>query len=547
MVYTIPMILPDEQLSKLLTKATAKAYPAIAEVDVPVEPTMEAQFGDYTSTVALKLAKVVGQGPRDVAHNLIAQLGTVAPMLEKADIAGPGFINFTLKPAWIMKQVKGILADKKFGSNTSGKDQRVLVEYISANPTGPMTLGNGRGAFGGDTLANVLALNGWKVWREFYLNDIGNQVNLLAESVIRRYFQQQGIPTDYPEYCYQGEYVADLVKKLNIDKLKLRDMTSLRDRIKGRILETMIKELQRVIAKKLKINFDAWLRESSLHAKKLDVKTLEVLKNHDLLYAKDGATWFRTTAFGDDKDRVVVKADGEKTYFLSDIALHYQRFVQRGFSREVLFLGADHHGYVTRLQAGMAALGYAKRLDVEIVQLVRLMKNGQEVKMSKRAGTYVTLEEVVDEVGLDVARFFFLMHRADTHMDFDLDLAKQKSEKNPVFYVQYAHARISSILKKVGKLPLIPSPEAPHTSELNLVKTLLRFPIIIRDVAQSYETQKLPFYAIDLATKFHEFYTNCRVIDGNKVWTYRLELVKATQMVLQKTLKVMGISAPEKM
>ncbi|MEK7637348.1 MAG: arginine--tRNA ligase [Patescibacteria group bacterium] len=541
------MILPDEQLRKLLRQAIGKAYSAVKDVEIPIEPTAEAQFGDYSSTVALKLAKVVGQGPRDIATNLIAQLGLVASMLEKAEVAGPGFINFTLKPQWIMKQVKGILADTKFGSNLDGKGKKVLVEYISANPTGPMTLGNGRGAFGGDTLANVLAMNGWKVWREFYLNDIGRQVDILAESVIRRYFQQQGIPTDYPAQCYQGEYVSDLARKLKIDKLKLKDMTDIRDRIRGRILETMVKELQRVVAKKLKITFDSWFCESTLYTKQLNIKALEVLKSHDLLYQKDDATWFRTTAYGDDKDRVIIKSDGTNAYIMADVALRYYRFAMRGFDREILFLGADHHGFESRLQAAMSALGYAKQLHIEFLQLVRLMKDGHEVKMSKRAGTYVTLEEVVDEVGLDVARFFFLMHRADTHMDFDLTLAKEKSDKNPVFYVQYAHARISSILKKVGKLPPVPSKSAPHTSELNLVKTLLQFPIIINDVARSYETQKLPFYAIELATKFHEFYTNCRVIDGDKVWLHRLDLVKATQLVLQRALKVMGVTAPEKM
>ncbi len=541
------MILPDEQLRKLLRIAITKAYPAVKDIEIPIEPVTEAQFGDYTSTVALKLAKIVNQNPREIATNLIAQLGLVKSMLEKADVAGPGFINFTVKPQWIMKQVQGILADTKFGSNLDGKNRKVLVEYISANPTGPMTLGNGRGAFSGDTLANVMAMNGWKVWREYYLNDIGNQVNVLAESVIRRYFQQNGIPTEYPEHCYQGEYVSDLAKQMKIDKLKLRDMTSLRDRIKGRVLETMIKELQRVVAKKLKITFDAWFRESTLGAKKLDIKALAVLESHDLLYVKDGATWFRTTAFGDDKDRVLIKTDGEKAYFLSDIALRYYRFAIRKIDHEILFLGADHHGYIGRLNAAMNALGFAKKLDVEIVQMVRLMKDGVEVKMSKRAGTYVTLEEVVDEVGLDVARFFFLMHRASTHMDFDMTLAKEKSEKNPVFYVQYAHARISSMLQRVGKLPRVVSKEPPHTSELNLVKTLLQFPNVICEVASSHETQKLPFYATELATKFHEFYTNCRVIDEQKVWAHRLELVKATQLVLQKTLKVMGISAPEKM
>ncbi|MBI5467294.1 MAG: arginine--tRNA ligase [Candidatus Kerfeldbacteria bacterium] len=541
------MILPEQHLRRLLEKAIAKAYPSIGPVEIPVEPTSEATFGDFTSTVALKIAKQLGQQPRDVATHLVAQLGILAPILEKADIAGPGFINFTLKPAWIMKQVAGILADQHYGENQSGKAQRVVVEFISANPTGPMTLGNGRGAFGGDTLANVLTLNGWKVWREFYLNDIGNQVNILAESVLRRYWQQQGIKTEYPDYCYQGEYVTELAKHLKLHMYKVQNVAVLRDRIKGRVLGMMITAMQRVVQKKLRITFNTWFRESSLYEKKLDVKTLDVLHNHDLLQVKDGATWFRTTAFGDDKDRVLIKSDGEKTYFLSDIALRWNRFVQRKFSREILFLGADHHGYIRRLNAAVAALGFANKLDVQIVQLVRLIKGGQEVKMSKRAGTYVTLEEVVDEVGLDVARFFFLMHSNSTHMDFDLDLAKERSEKNPVYYVQYAFTRLSSIQKKLKGLPIVKSSEAPHTSELNLVKALLKFPGLIEQVGRNIETHKLPFYAQELATRFHEFYTNCRVIDDGKVWQHRLALLQATNTVLKKTLQTIGVSQPETM
>lgn len=530
----------------MLEKAISRAYPDVVGVEVVIEATKDANHGDYASTVALKLAPHVQQPPMEVAKHLVAQLGMV-PMLEKAEVVLPGFINFFVRPEWFQQQVGGILKDTKFGANASGGQKKIMVEFISANPTGPMTLGNGRGAFGGETLSNVLAMNGWKVWREFYVNDTGNQVNILAESVIRRYFQQQGIPTDYPDYCYQGEYVADLAKKLKIEKLKIRDMTALRDRIKRRVLETMITDIQRVVTKKLKITFNSWFRESTLYQKNLDVKSLAVLKSHDLLYDKDGATWFRTTAFGDDKDRVIMKSDGTRAYIMGDLALRYYRFSVRGFDREIIFLGADHHGDESRLQAAMSALGYAKKLDIQFSQMVKLMKDGQEVKMSKRAGTYVTLEEVVDEVGIDVARFFFLMHRATTHMDFDLTLAKEKSDKNPVFYVQYAHARICSILKKTTKLKPKTGQTETHPSETALVKALLEFPPLIAEVGQSCEVQKLPFYAIALATKFHDFYTHCRVIDGDQVWSQRLILVKATKTVLTKTLGVMGVSAPEKM
>ncbi len=546
-MYTSFMTLPDQHLRKLLQRAITKAYPKAGEVEIPIEPTSEPKFGDYTSTVALKIAKQLNEQPRDVAQHLIAQLGNLAPTLEKAEMAGPGFINFTLKASWLMKQVKEILADKKFGRSTIGGEKKVLVEFISANPTGPMTLGNGRGAFAGDTLSNILAMNGWKVWREYYLNDVGNQVNILAESVLRRYWQQQGVATDYPENLYQGDYVGELAKKLKLHMYKVGNVAALREKIKGRVLNLMIAELQRVVTKKLGVKFNTWFRESTLQAKKLDQKVLQLLRNHDLVYEKDKAIWFRTTAFGDDKDRVLIKADGEKTYFLSDIALRYNRFVERGVSREIIFLGADHHGYVPRLTAAMAALGFAHKLEAQIVQLVRLMKDGQEVKMSKRAGTYVALEELVDEVGLDVARFFFLMHSANTHMDFDLTLAKEKSDKNPVYYVQYAHARIASILAKTKKLPVVASPEHPHTSELNLVKSLLYFPRLVEEIGRTYEVHKLSFYAVDLATKFHEFYTNCRVIDQEQVWKHRLDLVITTKRILAQTLGFMGVSAPEKM
>ena len=545
-LYTMDMILPPDRLRTLLDKAVSRAYPDIVFNDITVDPVKDAAFGDYASNMAMRLAPLVKQPPKEVAQHVLAQLGTV-PMLEKASVAGPGFMNFTLKPSWLMQQVNAVMLDKTFGASKTGNGQKIVVEFISANPTGPMTLGNGRGAFAGDTISNVLALSGWKVWREYYLNDVGNQVNILAESVIRRYFQAHGIPTEYPDYCYQGDYVIDLASKVKIDKLKLQDMMTVRDRIKGRILNTMIADLQRTVEKKLKVKFNAWTRESSLYVRKLDEKVMARLRSHDLVYEKDEATWFRTTAFGDDKDRVLIKKDGEKTYFLSDIALRFNRFVQRAIDHELLYLGADHHGYIGRLQAAMAALGFAKKLDVQIVQLVRLLKDGQEVKMSKRAGTYVTLEEVVDEVGLDVARFFFLSHSANSHMDFDLNLAKEKSDKNPVFYVQYAHARMASILKKVGRTKPVNSKEPAHTSELALIKAILHFPNVVAEVAETKETQKLPFYAVDLATKFHDFYTNCRVIDGDKVWQQRLQLVKATKTTLAKTLGLMGVSAPEKM
>lgn len=540
------MILPADTLRRKLTTALKSAYPEAAHLAVTVDLTKDVKFGDYSSNLAMRVAPLVKQAPQQVATRLQKALGEI-PMVIKTEVVGPGFINFFLKPEWLAKQATNILADKYFGQNNDGKGKKIVVEFISANPTGPMTLANGRGGFSGDTMANLFKKSGWNVTREYYINDVGNQVNILAESVIRRYYQLQHIPTDYPEYCYQGEYITELAKNLKIDKMKLTDMNTLRDRVKGKILDTMISELQRVATKKMGIKFDNWFKESSLYRKKLDVAVMKKLEAHDMIFNKEGATWFKTTAFGDDKDRVLIKQDGEKTYFLSDIALRYQRFTVRKADRELLFLGADHHGYIGRLQAAMSALGYAKKLDVFIVQLVRLLKGGQEVKMSKRAGTYVTIEEVLEEVGLDVARFFFLMHGQNTHMDFNLDLAKEKSEKNPVFYVQYAHARIASILKKTKKVEQMKNPDGPQPSELALTKLLLQYPEMIREVTSSYEVQKVPFYALELARTFHDFYTKCRVLDNEKVIASRLVLVQATKKVLAETLGLMGISAPESM
>jgi len=546
MLYLSHMILPHDQLRRHLERVYAAAYPDGPDFAFIVEPTADPKHGEYTTTAAMKLGPLLKEAPRDVAQNLLAKLGPI-PMLEKAEVVGPGFLNFFLKPAWLVKQADAILTDRYYGQSNIGKNRTFVVEYISANPTGPLTLANGRGAFAGEVMANLLTKTGWKVVREYYVNDIGNQVNVLAESVIRRYFQAQGIPTDYPDHCYQGDYVTELAKKLKLETMKLKDMTTIRDRIKGRVLETMLNEIKRVVEKKLKVHFDRWQRESALVTSKLDQKALTHLRAHDLLVEKDGATWFRTTAYGDDKDRVLIKQGGETTYFLSDIALRYYRFLVRGVDRELLYLGADHHGYVPRLNAAMAALGVAKQLDVAIVQMVKLMRGGQEVRMSKRAGNYVPIEDVVDEVGLDATRFFFLMHAADTHMDFNLDLAKEHSEKNPVYYVQYAHARIASLLKKVGKSATKQDVEPPHASEIRLVKLLLEQPRLIAGVAESRETQKLPFYAMELARAFHEFYTNCRVIDEGVVWSRRLTIVKATQKVLADTLAIMGVSAPTSM
>ncbi|MBI4093322.1 MAG: arginine--tRNA ligase [Candidatus Kerfeldbacteria bacterium] len=533
---------------KLLEAAVAlfeecRTNPPAVRIEIPSDP----KYGDYSTNLAMQLAPVVKDGPMRIAAKLKEAIDAL-PAVDRIEIMPPGFINFFISPAWFARQVGIIVGEgKEFGQSEVGNGSRVLLEFISANPTGPMTLANGRGGFAGDTLANVMQMAGYKTWREFYVNDVGGQIEKLVESVIRRSFQLKGIKVDYPADLYQGEYVLEIAKKLHLERYKLKSANELKQRIKGRVVNMMIADLQRVAEKKLGIKYNRWFRESELHELVLDEKVLAMLRQKDLIYEQDRATWFRTTQFGDDKDRVLVKSDGEKTYFLSDIALRLNRFHDRRFDREILFLGADHHGYQGRMQAAMSALDYPGKLDIFIVQFVRLMKDGIEVKMSKRAGNYVAIEELTDEVGLDAARFFFLMHAASTHMDFDLGLAQEKSEKNPVYYVQYAHARICSIVKKTKGLPTARGKALDEPAALGLIKQLLRLPELVEEVAMTYDVHKLPFYATELATAFHDFYGKVRVIDNGSVDERRLALVLATRQTLATTLKLMGISAPEKM
>lgn len=520
-------------------------------VDVVYPP--EEKFGAYTTNIALHIAPFVEGSPRDVAAKIAEQFSL--PAVAKTEVAGPGFINFFLKPQWLIRLASLILKEKaRYGCSAFGLGKRVDVEFISANPTGPLTLGNGRGAFMGDTLANVLACAGYRVQRDYYVNDMGNQVNILAESVLRRYWQSQGIQMEYPEYCYQGQYIDDIARTLYLPNYKLgnNSLIEIRDKIKGRILKKMLGNIRRFVRSRLGIHFDVWFSEKSLYTSKKIDTMLETLRKMKLVYEQEGALWMRTTSFGDDKDRVLIRANNEPTYFLPDIAYHYEKFSRRKFSRVINFLGADHAGYAPRMQAAMQALGFGGKLTIIVFQLVRLISGGIEVRMSKRKGTFVTFEELIDEVGVDAARYFFLMHAASTHMDFDLDLAKKRSDENPVYYVQYAHARICSILRKTKEFsrqarePSGKDSEVDPSSQRLLVK-LGRWPEILEDVAETYAIHKLPAYAYELATCFHEFYTNVRVIEQGVVREGPLRLVQSTKQVLSNVLGIMGISAPEKM
>ncbi|MFH0853077.1 MAG: arginine--tRNA ligase [bacterium] len=543
----------SEQLSRQLNRNALALWPDLKDrlPEVQVTRPTEKRHGDYASNLAMQLAPILKESPMAIAQTLVNK-GFNLASLEEALVAQPGFINFTLKRSWLAKQPKKILAEgNKFGSNDLGRNERLHLEFISANPTGPLHLGNGRGGFFGDILGNVFSFSGYRVHREYYVNDIGKQVEILAESIIRRYFQSQSIPMEYPEYCYQGEYIIELAKKLKLDGVSLNNIDRAKLRIKKQALRVMLGEIKTFIRQGLKIKFDRFFLESEVHEKKMVDRVIKLLQDKKLIYEKDEALWMKTSQFGDDKDRVLRKKGGEQTYFLSDIAYLYDKFSVRRFPRAIILLGADHHGYVDRMQATMKALVWEGRLEIKIFQLVKLIKEGREVRMSKRGGNFVTLEEVVSDVSLDVARFFFLMVGMNTHMEFDLDLAKEKSDKNPVYYVQYAHARICSVIRNAQPLVKKKKVEAKlpleERSADDLIKKLLEFPEIVCEVSSSFQVHELPGYSIELATAFHNFYTKVRVINQNKVHLAAYELLEATRLVLEQSLKLMGVSAPEKM
>ncbi len=550
-------MLTRETIQKIVAKAIASAQkegqlPSFVVPKIRIEHPTQATHGDYTTTIALQLAKIVGKNSRDVAAIIVQQiqgapLHARVPLVAKIEIAGPGFINFFLSEKFLRAEVTRIKkAGEHYGNATIGKKKKVHLEFISANPTGPLTLANGRGGFTGDVLGNVLVRAGYTVRREYYVNNAGNQVRTLGASVLAAI--GEATPD---EKHYQGPYIKEWALS-HRKEITGKDVTTVGTQFAHELLTTMI---QPPIAR-MGIRFDRWFLESSLYEKNSAPITaaLATLKKKKMVYEKDGATWFQTTKFGDDKDRVLMTSDGYPTYFLVDIA-HYATVLAEGWSHYINILGADHHSYKTRTQAAATVLGY-KRFDVIIMQLVRLMDQGKEVRMSKRRGTYVTIDDLLDEVPVDVARFFFLMYTTTTHMDFDLALAKEQSQKNPVYSVQYAHTRLASIVKKAQGLPQMQETKFPprnlvssrmHPAEHALITALLRWPELLCDVAQSYEVHRLPAYALELADTLHAFYEQCRVMTDAGVNVKRRAIVEAAVIVFRNLLQTMGISQPERM
>jgi arginyl-tRNA synthetase len=533
----------------------AGKLPAVTLPDIIIEKPQKAEYGDYASSISLKLARAVGTNPMAIAREIAAGIKPT-PEIERISVAPPGFINFTLKNDWLRQQVDYVLADgEKYGNITLGCNKRVQIEFVSVNPTGPLHVGHGRGAILGSALASILSAAGYEVAKEYYINDAGNQVLTFRRSLFARYRQALGKEAELPSDGYVGTYMvalADEIKNEHGKNLAKLDDKALEIEL-GKIgLAKMIAQIKADL-ELLDVKFDVWFSEQSLYDNREYDTAMALMKRGGYIAEKEGATWFVSTALGEDKDNVVVRTDGTPTYFATDIAYHYNKFLERKFDSVIDIWGADHMGHVSRMKAVISAFGIEpSRFTVIISQMVTLWRGGEVVKISKRSGDIITLKELVEEVGADACRFFFLSRTADAQMDFDMELAKKQSADNPVYYVQYAHARIASILKLArerglddsgGDVSLLTS--AP---ELTLIRKMLMLPEIIETIALTLEPHHLTYYAQDLATVFHAFYKECRVVTDDKAMTAaRLKLVKAAKIVLGRTLNLMGMSAPDAM
>jgi arginyl-tRNA synthetase len=529
--------------------------PRVTLPEASVERPQDPGHGDYATSFPLKMARATGLNPIAIAKDIVALL-TPGSEVDDIAVAPPGFINFTLKSDWMAQQVDSILSSgDTYGNIDLGKGSRIQIEFVSVNPTGPLHVGHGRGAVLGSTLANVLTSAGFDIEKEYYINDAGNQIEAFKRSLYARYQQSLGIEAEMPSAGYFGSYMTNLAKEIIAQEgdrfLKLPEaeaISQLGEIGLARIIIQIREDLEL-----LGVTFDVWFSEKSLFANSQFQRVMSLLRQGGYLVDKESATWFVSTALGEDKDNVVIRSDGSPTYFATDIAYHYNKFLERNFDRVIDIWGADHQGHVSRMKAVVGALGISpEKLKVIISQMVTLHRGEELVRISKRSGDIITLREVIEEVGADACRFFFLSRSADSQMDFDLELAKRQSQENPVYYVQYAHARIASILRLArergidfdnGNVLLLTS-----EPELALIRRMLLLPEIVETAAQSLEPHHLAYYAQELATVFHSFYKQCRVISQDKLMTQaRLKLVAAAKQVLAKTLHLMGMTAPETM
>ncbi len=547
-----------EAIAEAVTVAKEQGLLSFANCpDFTVEVPREASHGDFSTNAAMMLAKACKKAPRDIASIIIDKFPT-QKLVAKIEVAGPGFINFYLHDYWLNDCLKEILSEgENYGRSDFGQGKKVQVEFVSANPTGELHMGNARGAAIGDTLASLLTLAGYEVQREFYINDAGNQIEKFGLSLEARYFQALGEDMPFPEDGYHGQDIIDTVQALvdqEGDKYKNMDASLRRELLTNYALAKKIASIKETLAD-FGVHYDVWFSEQSLHDSGAITDIIQKLQDSDYLYEKEGALWFDCRRLGQDKDEVLVRSNGVPTYFAADIAYHNNKF-ERGFDQVINIWGADHHGHVARMKEAMNALGYEpQRLHVILMQLVRLYQGGEILRMSKRTGTYVTLAELMEDIGKDAARFFFVMRSADSQMDFDLDLAKKQSSDNPVYYVQYAYARICSMMAAAEKEGYEEKPVAScdlrllrHASELALIRHMADFPDEIIYAAENYEPHRLAGYVQEVASLFHNFYSHCRVLDEDKeLAASRIWLAKGVATIIKTSLEAMGVTAPEKM
>jgi arginyl-tRNA synthetase len=579
-------------IAELVDKAIAALpeltdSPEVTSTRTTVERTRDPRHGDFSTNIAMRLAKAAGSKPRDLAGQIIALL-PASDLVEKVEIAGPGFINFHLSDAALQQEVAAVLREgKAYGRQAVRDGPRVLLEFVSANPTGPLHVGHGRHAAYGATLGNLLQAAGFPVEREYYVNDEGRQMDILGASVWLRMLERDGEVVAFPKAGYRGDYIKEIANAIDTSGLPKVTAAELEERlpadepegdkeayisaaiaaavellgterfttIRRRALDSILDDIRDDLGE-FGVEFDRWFSERSLSDDRRIEEALSVLRERRMLYEKDGATWFRATDYGDEKDRVVVRENGRTTYFASDIAYHYDKR-QRGFDHLLDILGADHHGYVARVRAGLEAMGFAgESLEVELVQFVTLYRAGEKLAMSTRSGEFVTLRQLRDEVGKDAARFFYVMRSHDQHLDFDLELAKSRSNDNPVYYIQYAHARVASVFRQLAEKGLAWDEKAglanlsrlEQKHEKSLMSSVSRYPEIIETAAANRAPHHLVHYLRELANEFHTYYNaHTFIVDDDELRNARLALIAATRQVIASGLDILGVSAPESM
>ena len=524
--------------------------------EIVVEKPKDEKMGDFSTNVAMTMAKSERKNPKVIAESVARYLENGD--LSQVEVAGPGFINLKMSHEFFLQRLKNAVKQgNDFGQSDVGQGTKVMIEFVSANPTGPLHVGHGRGAAVGDALARILRKAGYDLSTEYYINDVGNQMNFLGRSTWLRYRELLGEAIEFPDDHYRGEYIKDIANEIVEQKgdefLKKPEEECL-PFFRKYAKDTILKGIEKDLAE-FRVTFDNWFSEQSLYEDKSVEKAIEWLKGKGHIYEKDGAVWLKSSAFDDDKDRVIVKQSGEKTYFCSDIAYH-QNKIGRGFEKLVNLMGADHHGYVPRMEAVLEAMGYDKKIfKILLVQFVSLLRAGEKVSMSTRSGEFETLTDVVNEVGVDAARYYFLMRSSDTHLDFDLELAKKETPDNPVFYIQYAHARICSIFRtaeekgvawnrsdEVNLAPLV------DEEEFAIIRAILAFPEVVEKSARAMEVHRISHYLLDMVSRFHGYYSRHRVVSDDKALTLaRLFLLDAIRITIRNGFELMGISAPEKM